>query len=126
MPAAGAPEPVIVNDHSTAAVINDPALAERTGGALTAAFGDKAQRTPAYGPAGSASEDYAYFVEAGVPSSYMSVGGYPRARVEAAKAGGERIPVNHSPFFAPDPEPSIRLGVEALTVAAFSALTPGR
>ena len=124
--AANAPEPVIVNDHSTAAVNNDPALAERTGAALTAAFGGKAERTPAYGPAGSASEDYAYFVEAGVPSSYMSIGGYPRAKVEAAKASGERIPVNHSPFFAPDPEPSIKLGVEALTVAAFSALTPVR
>jgi hippurate hydrolase len=37
------------------------------------------------------------------------------------KPGGKPMPVNHSPFFAPVPEPSIKTGVQAMTLAVMGA-----
>ena len=122
--AAGAPEPGVVADHSTAALVNDPAMAARTGAAFTAAFGSKARLEPAYGEFTRASEDFAYFVDAGLRSTYFGIGGYAPAKVAAAKASHTTLPGNHSPQFAPEPEPAIRMGMEAMTVALMSALKP--
>jgi hypothetical protein len=38
------------------------------------------------------------------------------------KARGEVPPGNHTPQFAPVPEPSIRTGVEAMTLAVLGVL----
>jgi len=35
------------------------------------------------------------------------------------KAEGKPVPVNHSPYFAPVPEPSIKRGVETLALAVL-------
>lgn len=99
------------------AVINDAALTERTGAVFKAAFGAKAVLVP---QPGSASEDYSEFIIAGVPSVYFSIGGYDPAVMARAKAEGKPLPVNHSPYFAPVPEPSIRTGVEAMTLAVMN------
>lgn len=99
------------------AVVNDAALTARTAAVFKTAFGDKAvaQTQP-----GSASEDYSEFIIAGVPSVYFSIGGYDPAAI--AKADGKPLAVNHSPFFAPVPEPSIRTGVEAMTLAVMNVV----
>ena len=55
---------------------------------------------------------------------YFSVGGTPQAAFEAARAGGPPVPSHHSPLFRIDPEPSIRLGTEAMTVAVLDLLGP--
>jgi len=72
---------------------------------------------------GSASEDYSEFVLAGVPSVYFGLGGYSPETMLKAKADGKPLPVNHSPFFAPDPEPTIRTGVEAMTLAVLNVVS---
>ena len=65
------------------------------------------------------------FVNAGVKASLdFQIGVYDPARVAAAAAGGEPLPVNHSPFYAPVPEPTIRTGVEAMTLAVLEVMKP--
>lgn len=117
---AGAPEPEIAMQfESTASVINDPALTARTAQALQQAFAENLVLMPAPGPA---SEDYSAFIEAGVPSLYFSIGGYDPQVVAAARSSGSSVPANHSPLFAPVPEPTIRTGVTAMTLAVINAL----
>jgi hippurate hydrolase len=117
---AGAPEPEItLSAERTDAVYNDPALEARTAPVFKAAFGANAieETRP-----GAASEDYSAYVEAGVPSFFFGIGVYDPKRVAAAEAGGPPVPGNHSPEFAPVPEPTIRTGVEAMSLAVMNAL----
>jgi len=116
---AGAGEPDIRISGSAKAVVNDATLAQRSGAVLKAAFGDNARqmRLP-----GSASEDYSEFVAAGVPSFYFGIGGLdPRQMAEAA-AKKLPVPGNHSPEFAPVPEPTIRTGVQAMALVVLEVL----
>jgi hippurate hydrolase len=53
-------------------------------------------------------------------SVYFSIGGYAPETIAKYKAEGKPLPVNHSPFFAPVPEPTIRIGVETLALAVLS------
>ena len=46
----------------------------------------------------------------------------PQKMAEAAAKGLPR-PVNHSPYFVPVPETTIRTGVEAMTLAVMNALS---
>jgi hippurate hydrolase len=114
---AGAPEPELKLTPGGKMVVNDAALTARTAVVFKAAFGAGAV---AQDKPGSASEDYSEFVLAGVPSVYFGLGGYDPATMLKAKADGKPLPVNHSPFFAPDPEPTIRTGVEAMTLAVLN------
>jgi amidohydrolase len=121
---AGAPEPVIALDPSkgNAAVVNDQALVQRTVAALKAQLGDaKVVQVPPI----TASEDFSEFAVEGVPSMFFFIGvSDPKEVAESQKAGGKPLPFNHSPYFAPVPEPSIKTGVQAMTAAVLSALGP--
>jgi amidohydrolase len=120
---AGAPEPeIVIGAQKTDAVVNDTALAERTGRVFKAAFGDKAVLSPA--PI-TASEDYSAFIQAGMPALDFQIGVYDPKRAADAAAGGAPLPSNHSPLFAPVPEPTIRTGVEAMTLAVINVMQPG-
>jgi hippurate hydrolase len=103
-------------------VVNDQALADRTAPVFKAAFGDNAEEETR---PGAASEDYSAFVEAGVPSLYFGIGVYDPAKVAAAEAGGPPLAFNHSPYYAPVPEPTIRTGVEAMTLAVMNVMGKG-
>jgi len=116
---AGAPAPTIEHPAGASAVHNDIGLADRSAGVLQAAFGKDVHFVPAYMPAGSASEDFSEFVAAGVPSVFFGIGGDDPAMLAKYKAEGKPVPVNHSPYFAPVPEPSIKRGVETLTLAVL-------
>jgi hippurate hydrolase len=116
---AGAPEPEVRITTGGTAVVNDKALAERTGAVFRAAFGDKAVQDE---EPGSASEDYSVFVLAGIPSMYFGIGGTDPAAYKEAKAKGLEVPFNHSPQFAPTPGPTIRTGVEAMTLAVMNVM----
>lgn len=116
---AGAPEPEVRVITGGTAVVNDKALAERTGAVFRAAFGDMAVQDE---EPGSASEDYSVFVLAGIPSMYFGIGGSDPAAVKDAKAKGLEVPFNHSPQFAPVPGPTIRTGVEAMTLAVMNVM----
>jgi hippurate hydrolase len=103
-------EPLIERYEFTDAVYNDPTLAKRLRVPLEAAVGkenviNEEPITP--------SEDYSYFVELGIPSLYFSLGGADPEKFAEAHKSGTTLPSNHSPFFMPDVEPSLRTGIAA-------------
>ena len=118
--AGGAPqEPLIEHLESTDSVYNDPALAQRLRAPLEAALGK--QNVIATEPI-TPSEDYAFFVEQGIPSLYMSLGGADPQKYAEAKSAGTSLPSNHSPFFAPDVAPALRTGNEVEVTVLRSLL----
>jgi len=118
---AGAPQPDIQVIDAANSVVNDADLAERTGAVFRQAFGPAAELKP---DRIAASEDYSEFVQAGIPHSlFFEIGIYDPKLVEAARAGGLPLPFNHSPYYAPSPEPSIRTGVQAMTLAVLNLLS---
>ena len=117
---ANAPAPTITRLEGVGSVVNDSALAARTASVLKAALGDKATFVPSNEPGWTASEDYSEFIEAGVPSVFFGVGGDDPKMLADYKARGVPVPVNHSPLFAPVPEPSIRTGTTVLTLAVLT------
>jgi len=116
---SGAPAPDYRLIEGAKAVINDDALAARSGAVLKAAFGDKARVNP---EPGSASEDYSEFVIAGVPSFYFGIGGLDPQQFAQAQTSKTAVPGNHSPEFAPVPEPTIRTGAEAMSLVVLDML----
>lgn len=90
--------------------MNDPDAAKRVGDAFRRYFSaDRVQET---GPT-TASEDFGSFgAEWGVPSVFWFVGGTD-----------PDLPTNHNPRFAPVIHPTLKTGVEALTVAAYAWLS---
>jgi amidohydrolase len=109
--AAGAPRPPLVDHYEgTDLVYNDPVLAQRLRGALEAALGKENVVTAE--PI-TASEDFAYFVEQGIPGFYFTLGGADPEKFAQAKAEGTMLPSNHSPLFAPDVDPALHTGIAA-------------
>ncbi len=120
--AAGAPRPPAVDHYEgTDLVYNDPALAQRLKGTLEAALGKEnvVMEEPI-----TASEDFSYFVEQGIPGFYFSLGGADPEKFAQAKAEGKRLPSNHSPLFAPDVDPALHTGITA-EVAVLRNLLSG-
>ena len=120
--AAGAPrEPSIDRYEGTDLVYNDPALAQRMKGTLQAALGkgNVVMEEPI-----TASEDFSYFVEQGIPGFYFSLGGADPEKFAQAKAAGTMLPSNHSPLFAPDVDPALHTGIAA-EVAVLKNLLNG-
>ena len=115
----GAPAPDVQFIPGGKLLVNDAAVTERTAKVFKAAFGERAQYEPA---PGNPSEDYSEFIVAGVPSLFWSLGGVDPAVIADAKAKGVPVPANHTPQFAPTPEPTIRFGVEAMTLALLNVL----
>ena len=117
---AGAPAPDVKLDPGGMAVVNDAAVVAKAEGVLKAAFGPaNVVRVPPI----TASEDFSAFVDQGIPSMFFFIGVYdPKQVADAKKPGGKPLPFNHSPFFAPVPEPSIKTGVEAMTLVVMDAL----
>jgi hippurate hydrolase len=126
--AAGLPEDllpeVIHTGESTPVMVNDAALAERMDAVFRAHF--RADQFTTQPRTGMGAEDFPYFtnVEPPIPGLYFQVGGTNQAVWEAARSGGPPIPSHHSPFFKIEPEPAIKMGVEAMTVAVFELLEP--
>ena len=123
--ANGLPEdklPVVKVSEGTPTTINDPALARRLNAVMARELG--AGAVEPFVQAGMGAEDFSYFVEPqhGVRGYYFGVGGTPQAAFDAARAGGPPVPSHHSPLFKIDPEPSVRLGTEAMTVAVLDLL----
>jgi hippurate hydrolase len=116
---SGAESPQVKINKGGNAVVNDAALTETTAGVFKAAFGPRAVLIPAPSPA---SEDYSDFIIAGVPSVFFIIGGSDPAKYAELKAAGKPVPVNHSPFFAPVAEPSIKTGVRAMTLAVMNVM----
>jgi hippurate hydrolase len=118
---SGAPAPDLKITPGGRSVVNDAALTAKTATVFRQAFGGKVVQIPTATPA---SEDFSEFILAGVPSMYFLIGGYDPAVVAAAQKAHTPLPINHSPYFAPAPEPAIKSAVEAMSLAVIDVATP--
>lgn len=118
--AAQAPKPPKMEiSEGTNAVYNDPALTRRISGALAKTFGasNVVEAEPVMG-----AEDFSEFGLAGVPALQFNVGAVNPAKYENAQKTGAPLPSLHSSEFAPDRQPTLRMGVASLTIAALEVL----
>lgn len=130
--AAGLPEdklPEVKFSESTPPTTNDPKLARRLRETWVQGMGDEIMMDDAFvakHSKGMGAEDFPFFTnDPPIPSVYFSVGGTPKADIDAEAAGGPKVPSHHSPFFKISPGPAIQSGVEA-TVLALLDLMPTR
>ncbi len=119
--AAGAPrEPLVETTLGFEATYNDPALTQRIARALAAAFGPS--RVVELPPL-MAAEDFGDFGRAArIPSLIFWLGAVEPRRFEAAHGDATRLPGLHSSEWAPDREPTLKTGAEALTIAVLELL----
>ncbi|MEV6251237.1 amidohydrolase [Streptomyces sp. NPDC051742] len=127
--ASGAPkDPEIAGINSFPVTVND----DRATGTVLAAIGEALGRERVFTlpQTLTGSEDFGVFGTAlGVPSVFWHFGGadpahFRHVAVEELLKDGlpDTVPANHSPLFAPVPEPTIRTGVTALLAAAAAWL----
>jgi amidohydrolase len=118
--AAGAEKkPTVEVVESVSAVYNDPALTQRIVAALEPVLG---KTNVVQVPPIMASDDFAEYGRAGVPSVMLSLGAANPGRFAAAQKSGEVLPGPHSSLFAPDPEPSLKTGILVETSAVLELL----
>ena len=114
--------PVVkIKDESTPSVYNNPELADRIVKVLGTVFDDE-RLIPGEPVMGG--EDFAQYgrVEPKIPSLFLWIGGVEAGKYTTAMESGEALPSLHSPFFAPDPQPTILTGVEVMTTSALELL----
>ncbi len=113
--AAAAPrEPLIEHIEAAQALVNDPALTERVAAAL---IHDMGSEHVTDGAPEMASEDFAEYQLAGVPTLMLRVGVVEKAKYEASVKTNSPLPSLHSPLFAPDREPTLKASIAAEVVA---------
>lgn len=123
--AAGLPDdrlPVVsLATHRNPVTYNDPAFTRRVAGSIAAWLGS-ANVVPT--EPSTVGEDFAEFGRTThqVPICLFWVGATDPALVAAAENGGPGVPSNHSPLFAPVPEPTLKTAVTAMTAAALDLL----
>jgi metal-dependent amidase/aminoacylase/carboxypeptidase family protein len=118
--AAGAEKPPTIERYEfTDAVVNDSGLSEKLRAQEKLALGaaNVIQLAP-----GTGSEDYSFFVTAGVPSVYFDLGAANQKVFDEAKAAGKNLPSLHSSLFAPDVDPALKTGIAAEVTALRSLL----
>lgn len=121
--ASGVPEdllPVIdVLPESASVTINDLALSRRLARRFTDWFGESGVKRmdPVMG-----AEDFSEFARQGVPICIWWVGGTDPVRVAESERTGVPLPSNHSPAFAPLPEPTLKACVASMTGAVLELI----
>ena len=117
---AGAPKkPLVEIIDGTSAVYNDPQTTNRIAERLKQVMGD-ANVVP--GHPFMASDDFAEYRSGGIPSVMLELGAVNPEKYADAKRTGAAIPGPHSPYFAPDREPSLKTGVEVEMAAILELL----
>ena len=114
-------EPLIELVEGATALVNDAALTERVKNALVQQLGEAVRDAPPE----MASEDFAEFHLAGVPTLMLRIGAVEKSRYEASLKGGPPLPSLHSAQFAPDREPTLKAAIAA-EVVALRELLPAR
>jgi amidohydrolase len=123
--AAGVPEdrlPVVtIPDQTFNALFNDPQLTGRVAATFKSWFGGENVQ-PAEPTMGG--EDFAEYGRTPdrIPLCLFWVGAVNRAKFTQAQRTGRSLPPLHSPFWAPDPEPTIKTGVTAMTAAVLELM----
>jgi metal-dependent amidase/aminoacylase/carboxypeptidase family protein len=119
---AKAPPPEVVVTDSTAAVENDPALTARTATIFQRLFGDDVEVQAADAEPAAATDDFSEFGTSGVASIDYSLGSYDPKVLKQDKVSGTPVPANGSQLFAPATEPTISVGVRAMSYAVINLL----
>ncbi|HEV7572258.1 MAG TPA: amidohydrolase [Thermoanaerobaculia bacterium] len=118
---AGVPEdrmPLVelLAGESVDSTYNDPALTERIASALTKGMG--AANVIRIDPL-MVSEDFGRFgIDRKIPICMINLGAVDPAKI----ASGQRLPSLHSSGFAPLPDPTLRGGIKAMTLAVLELL----
>jgi hippurate hydrolase len=120
--AAGVPEDrlprVTISDQTFNALFNDPQLTERVARTFKSWFGEENVQLakPTMG-----GEDFAEYGRTAdkIPICLFWVGGVKRSVFDEVRRAGKKLPSLHSPFWAPDPEPTIKTGITAMTAAVL-------
>ncbi|PQA85472.1 amidohydrolase [Hyphococcus luteus] len=115
------PDVKIESDY-TPATYNDEAMTDRVMTAIADSIG--AERVYAR-PASMGGEDFSRFgrTPEDIPALIFWTGAQdPKALKAAAEGKAPPPPANHSPFFAPQPEPALKTGVQAMTAGALELL----
>ena len=119
--AAGAPKkPLVQIEEGVGAVFNDPQTTNRIADRLKQVMGDS---NVVLGRPIMASDDFAEYRYAGVPSVMLELGAVNPEKYAAAKKSGEPLPGPHSPYFAPDREPSLKTGIEVEMAAILELMS---
>jgi hippurate hydrolase len=122
--AAGAPkEPLIVRSQPTQALVNDSALTRRVSAVLVREMGPSRAKDE---PPEMASEDFAAFQLAGIPTLMLRVGAVEQNKFDAAMKSGTPLPSLHSSQFLPDREPTIKGAMTAEVLALRELMPAGR
>ncbi|GLQ19732.1 amidohydrolase [Algimonas porphyrae] len=115
------PEVKIESDY-TPSTFNDPGMTDRVMKAIGASIGnDKVvARPPSMG-----GEDFSQFhrYDRSIPTFIFWTGGVDAKMMAMSEKTGSLPPANHSPFFAPQPEPALKLGVQSMTAGALELFT---
>lgn len=123
--AAGLPENLLpeitLSGAGTPSLHNDPALTARVTQVWADAFGKSSivERKPTM-----AGEDFSRYTMTPekIPVFLAWIGTVSPEKMEQAKASGEILPSLHSPFYRPEPAPSITFGIKAMTLAVMNEL----
>ena len=100
---------------------NDPVLTERVAASFVRALGqDNVVATPQI----MASEDFARYSLEGhqIPTMIFWLGAVDPPKVKQSRETGIPLPTLHSALFAPVPEPTIRTGIKAMTLAVLELM----
>lgn len=123
---AGIPDnlaPIVEFDNDPVpAAYNDPKLTDRVMAAIRSALG--VERVVEVPPV-MGGDDFSYYgrTEENIPTLIFGIGGADPEAYGAYIAGkSEAPPSNHSPFFAPVPEPTLTTGVHAMSLAVLDLL----
>lgn len=121
------PTVTVLEEESTPVTYNDPALAARVRSALVTAVGDKHVIDT---PAAMGSEDFGILSlrdsapKEAFPSVIFWLGASNPKKLAEAQAAGKALPGLHTSRFEPDPEPTLRTGITAMTTTAIALLQP--
>lgn len=110
-------EPQMEVSESIPSTYNDPKLVDRLLPIFRKTFGEEnvVEKEPEMG-----GEDFGLYGRAGVPAFLFRIGSVPREKIhESQKIGGKPLPSLHSAEYAPDPEPTITSGVQAMVSAVL-------
>jgi hippurate hydrolase len=119
---AGAPEPIVSINANwyTPAVVNDDKLTEQSISTFRLALGESRVRLR---PPMMGGEDFALYGRAGVPSFLFFLGTQSAERVAEAETDLDQpLSSLHSDRFAPVARPTIRTGVQAMSLAIMNLL----
>lgn len=123
--AAGVPEdraPImkVIESENAPSLYNNPQLTERLAAAIGKSIGtdNVIKSSPLM-----ASEDFGHFsLDHEIPSFYFWLGAMAPEKIEASRKSGKPLPSLHSSLFEPLPEPTLRIGIKAMTTAVLELM----